>query len=147
ANFWRIDPRWSADVDLSLTRARFVDVDAARDRIPGALENVLAVGLSREPVDEGVFGAVRLRRFGAYPLVDDNSIRAEAASLVNLQLGYSLGHLRLGVAVFNLFDEAHSDIQYYYASRLPGEPAGGVDDLHFHPAEPRAFRVRLSWGF
>lgn len=147
ANFWRIDPRWSADVDLSLTRARFLDVDPDRNRIPGALENVLALGLSREPVDDGPYGAVRLRRFGAYPLVEDNSIRAEAASLVNLQFGYRLGTLRLGVAVFNLFDEAHSDIQYFYASRLPGEPAGGVDDLHFHPAEPRAFRVRLSWGF
>lgn len=146
-NFWRIDPRWSADVDLSLTRARFRDVDPGAERIPGALENVLALGLSRDPVDDGVFGSVRVRRFGAYPLTEDNSIRAAAASLVNLQVGYRFGEIRLGLAVFNLFDEAHSDIQYFYASRLPGEPAGGVDDLHFHPAEPRAFRVQLSWGF
>jgi hypothetical protein len=48
--------------------------------------------------------------------------------------------------VLNVFDEEDSDIQYFYASRLPGEPAEGVDDVHFHPAEPRELRVSLSWG-
>jgi hypothetical protein len=38
------------------------------------------------------------------------------------------------------------DIQYYYAWRLPGEPAEGVDDIHFHPVEPRQVPVALSWG-
>lgn len=147
ANFWRIDPTWSADLDLSLTRARFVDVNPEFDRIPGALENVLAMGVSRDPVADGVFGSVRLRRFGAYPLVEDDAVRADAASLVNAQLGVRLGDLRVGVAVFNLFDETHSDIQYFYASRLPGEPAAGVDDLHYHPVEPRAFRIQVSWGY
>lgn len=146
ANFWRIDPEWSADVDLSLTRARFLEVDSGVDRVPGALENVLAAGVSRDPVDDGVFGSVRLRRFGSYPLVEDNAVRADAASLVNAQLGYRIGDLRLGVAVFNLFDEAHSDIQYFYASRLQGEPAAGVEDVHFHPTEPRSLQIQLSWG-
>lgn len=145
ANFWRIDPTWSADVDLSLTRARFLDVEF--DRVPGALENVVALGLSRDPVDDGLYGNLRLRRFGTYPLIEDNSVRAEAASLVNAQLGYRIGDVRVGVTVFNLFNEAHSDIQYFYASRLQGEPAGGVDDIHFHPAEPRAVRLQFSWGY
>ncbi|NNF38949.1 MAG: TonB-dependent receptor [Gemmatimonadetes bacterium] len=147
ANFWRLDESWSADVDLSVTRARFLDVPADVDRIPGALENVLAAGLSHEPVGDGVFGALRLRRFGSYPLIEDDSRRARANTLANLQVGYRLGEARLTLALFNLFDEEHSDIQYFYASRLPGEPAGGVEDFHFHPAEPRALRVQLSWGF
>ena len=45
-----------------------------------------------------------------------------------------------------LIDEEDSDIQYFYTSRLPGEPPEGVDDIHFHPAEPRELRVSLSWG-
>jgi hypothetical protein len=48
--------------------------------------------------------------------------------------------------VLNLLDSRHSDIQYYYTSRLQGEPAGGVEDVHFHPAEPRQVRVTLAWG-
>jgi len=34
-----------------------------------------------------------------------------------------------------------------FASRLPGEPAGGVESVHFHPAVPRTVRVSLVVGF
>ena len=36
---------------------------------------------------------------------------------------------------------------YYYASRLPGEPAAGVNDVHTHPAEPRSTRVSVLYSF
>ena len=47
----------------------------------------------------------------------------------------------------SLLDERASDIDYFYASRLQGEPAGGVDDIHTHPAEPREFRLSLTHTF
>jgi len=146
ANFYRFTPTWNADVDVSFTRARFVDVDADQDHIPGAIENVIAAGLSHEPLGDGVLGALRLRRFGTYPLLEDNTRRANANSLFNLNVGYKWGDARLTVSVLNLLNAEHSDIQYFYESRLNGEPAGGVEDLHFHPAEPRQVRVALSWG-
>ena len=40
-----------------------------------------------------------------------------------------------------------SDIDYFYASRLPGEPAEGVADIHTHPLEPRSFRLSLTLTF
>ena len=43
--------------------------------------------------------------------------------------------------VFNLFDRQASGIDYCYASRLRGEPAGGVADIHSHPVEPRSLRL------
>ena len=46
-----------------------------------------------------------------------------------------------------LAQQRMSDIDYYFASRLRGEPAGGVDDIHFHPAVPRTMRVGLVVGF
>ena len=49
--------------------------------------------------------------------------------------------------VFTLFDRKASDIDYFYASRLQGEPAGGVDDIHFHPVEPRTLRLTLATSF
>jgi outer membrane receptor protein involved in Fe transport len=110
------------------------------------MERVVAAGLGYEPVEDGPFGMVRLRHFGEYPLIEDNSMRSEASSLVNLSAGYKLGNARITLQVLNVFDEEDSDIQYFYASRLPGEPAEGVDDVHFHPAEPRELRVSLSWG-
>ncbi|MCG8468087.1 MAG: TonB-dependent receptor [Gemmatimonadetes bacterium] len=146
ANFYRIDRRWSADLDVSLTRARFRDVPEGLQRIPNALKNVVAAGLSYDAQENGPFGAIRLRRFGAYPLVEDDSRRAEASALLNVRLGYRIGNARISLNVLNALDEEHSDIQYFYSSRLAGEPVGGVGDVHFHPAEPRQLRVTLEWG-
>jgi len=55
--------------------------------------------------------------------------------------------LRLTADIFNLFDEDVSDIDYYFASRLPVEPLEGVSDIHFHPAVPRTVRISLVVGF
>ena len=55
--------------------------------------------------------------------------------------------MRVALDVFNLFNAKHSDIDYFYTSRLPGEPAGGIDDIHLHPAAPRTARVNLIVGF
>ena len=66
----------------------------------------------------------------------------------NLQAGYKLTKsVRLALDIFNLFNTKDSDIDYYYASRLPGEPAAGVDDIHFHPALPRTARLSLHVAF
>jgi hypothetical protein len=40
-----------------------------------------------------------------------------------------------------------SDIDYFFASRLPGEPLGGIEDIHFHPAVPRTIRISAVIGF
>lgn len=44
----------------------------------------------------------------------------------------------------NFFDAKTSQIEYYYLSRLPGEPIGGVADRHVHSAEPLAVRLTLA---
>ncbi|NNF27575.1 MAG: TonB-dependent receptor, partial [Gemmatimonadetes bacterium] len=73
--------------------------------------------------------------------------RAKANTLVNLNTGLVLGSARLTLSVLNVFDEQHSDIQYFYRSRLAGEPIDGVGDVHFHPAEPRQVRLGVTWEF
>ncbi len=148
ANFYRPLPELALDVDVSLARARFSGVPAGDDRIPGALENVIAAGATWSSPHRGPFGAFRVRHFGAYPLIEDNSVRATATTLFNAEAGWRLEPgVRLQVSVLNVFDARHFDIQYFYTSRLPGEPAEGVDDVHFHPVEPRQVRVSVGWGF
>jgi hypothetical protein len=58
-----------------------------------------------------------------------------------------LKNVRVTADIFNLFDQQVSDIDYFFTSRLPGEPLAGVDDIHFHPAVPRTLRVGLVFGF
>jgi outer membrane receptor protein involved in Fe transport len=95
-----------------------------------------------------VYGSLRLRYFGPRALVEDNTVRSEATSLLNFEGGYKLSkRVKIGVDVFNLLNAQDSDIDYDYASRLPGEPAGGVSDIHLHPTLPRTARINLIVGF
>ena len=64
-----------------------------------------------------------------------------------MTVGYQTQKFRASVDFLNLFDSKDHDIDYYYTSRLPSEPAGGVDDLHFHPVEPLNVRFNLAWMY
>ena len=65
-----------------------------------------------------------------------------------MRVGYQLNpKTKLALDVFNVFDSKASDIDYYYASRLKGEPPQGVADRHFHPVEPRSLRLTLTTHF
>ena len=117
-----------------------------RDHIPGAVATVVSAGATVDTV-RNVFGSIRWRYFGPRALVEDDSVRSKATSLVNLTAGYKLtSSIRVALDVFNLFNAADSDIDYFYRSRLQGEPADGIDDLHIHPAVPRS-AVSLIVGF
>jgi outer membrane receptor protein involved in Fe transport len=140
--------RWmTLDADLAWSRSRFTDDDPAGDRIPGAVEGVVSAGLSVH--DLGAFaGSLRLRYFGPRPLIEDDSVRSDASTTLNARASYRLSsRFTLNVDVFNLTDAEASDIDYFYASRLPGEPAEGIEDVHTHPLEPRTVRVSVSASF
>ena len=100
-----------------LSRARFTDDDPAGARIPGALDRVIAGGLTFEP-QQRVFGSLRVRHFGPRPLVEDARVNSEATTLWNGEVGYRLSNrARLVLEAFNIFDADVSDIDYFYASR------------------------------
>jgi hypothetical protein len=143
ANYWNPNAWLLVDGDLSLSSARFTDADPAGNHIPGAVEQVASLGVSLQDSDPWSAG-LRLRYFGPRALVEDNSVRSKSSTLVNMLAGYRISRqLKIGMEVLNLFDSRVSDIDYYYASRLPGE-AAPVNDVHTHPAEPRAVRVTLK---
>lgn len=113
-------------------------------RIPGAIESSVTLGLNGA-WDNGLFIAARARYLGEAPLIEDDSVRAPASTLVNIGGGYRFGNFSVRLDVFNLLDSDDYDIAYYYASRLPGEAAGGVDDVHFRPLEPRSVRTSITY--
>ena len=147
ANYWSPLPWMTVDADFAYSRARFTEDDPVGNYIPGAIEGVASAGVSVSNLS-GFFGSLRLRYFGARPLIEDDSVRSRASTLVNARVGYQITkNFRFTLDVFNLFDAQSSDIDYFYSSRLPGEPAAGVDDVHFHPVDPRSFRGSLSLFF
>ncbi|MDX2192158.1 MAG: TonB-dependent receptor [Gemmatimonadales bacterium] len=146
-NAYRPVPALSLDLDISLARARFRGVPAAEERIPGALEHVVAAGVAwRPPEGRGPYAAARVRHFGSYALTGDNGVRATPTTLVNALCGWRVGAARVELSLLNVFDARARDVQYVYASRLANEPASGVGDVHFHPAEPRQLRAAAIWG-
>ncbi len=144
---WRPRPWLLFDLDVAWSKARFTDDDPAGSRIPGAIESAVSAGATIR--DLGPWSAsVFLRYFGPRPLVEDNSVRSTSSTIVNAQFGYRIDRqAKLALEVYNLLGREVDDIAYYYTSRLAGEPAEGIADIHFHPAEKRSFRVTLSYAF
>ena len=142
SNYWRALKWLSVDVDAAYARARSRGGNPAANRIPGAIEGVAQLSLT---VDRSGpwSGALRLRWFGPRPLIEDDSVRSQASVTLGGRLGYRIAKdWQLELEGFNLTNRRDSAIDYFYASQLKGETAP-VDDVHFHPVEPRSFRITL----
>ena len=137
---------WLFDADFAISRSRYLQDDPAGNFIPGSIEKVASLGATL--TDFGPwFGSVQLRYFGPRPLVEDNTVRSSSTVLTNMRIGYKINpKTRVAMDVFNIFNRKASDIDYLYESQLRGE-VGAVNDVHFHPVEPRAVRVSLTHNF
>jgi outer membrane receptor protein involved in Fe transport len=148
---WQPVPWLLFDLDVAWSRARFTTPDpdptVTGDHIPGAIETAVSAGATIHQLGPWT-ASVYLRHFGPRPLVEDDSQRSRASTILNGQASYRLAPwARLSLEVFNLLDAQVDDIAYSYTSRLQGEPAEGVPDIHFHPAEKRSLRVAATFEF
>jgi hypothetical protein len=140
-------PWMTVDLDVAQTHARFTDFDPAGAHIPGAPAWVASSSITLGG-DTGWFGALKARYFGPRPLNEDDSVRSRSSLIFNARAGYKFDNgLRVQLDVLNLFNAQTNQIEYYYLSRLPGEPIGGVADRHVHPAEPLAVRLTVAARF
>jgi outer membrane receptor protein involved in Fe transport len=147
-------PWLTADADFAFSRARFTDADnGAADTEPGHPGSYIP-GASKINATAAITvhdlgpweGALEYRYFGPRPLIEDGSVRSGPTLLVNARVGYKITEtLTAQVDVFNLFDSRAHQIDYFYASQLPGETKP-VYDTHFHPVEPRSARFTLNWS-
>ena len=145
-NFWAINDIWTLEADFAWTDSKFSDEPSAANDIPGALPFVATGALSAE-YPSGWFGSFRIRYFDGAPLIEDGSVEGDSSTMANLAIGWSNDRWRFQADVLNLFDSDDKDIQYFYGSRLPGEPMDGVEDIHYHVFEPRQIRVYASLFF
>jgi hypothetical protein len=146
-NHWLLRPGLLVDADLAVSHARFTQDDPVGNQVPGSIAKVASFGVS--VLDHGPWsGQFQLRYFGPRPLIEDNSQRSASTTLAYLRVACRIGPtLKLAADVFNLFARKGSDIDYFYASRLQGEPPGGIDDIHSHPVEPRTLRLTMTASF
>jgi outer membrane receptor protein involved in Fe transport len=146
-NYYRPLPWLFLDAELALTKARFTQADPAGDYIPGAPNAVATLGVTVDNI-RNWFGTLQVRYIGERPLIEDNSVRADSSTITNMRVGYAFTpKVRLQLDVFNLFNVAADDIAYYYESFIPGVIPAPQNAVHFHPAEPRQFRLTLVAQF
>jgi outer membrane receptor protein involved in Fe transport len=136
------------DADLAWSRSRFgetrgVETAVPGNRIPGAVERVASLGIAAQH-PSGWFGGARFRHFGEAPLVEDDSVRSDPTTLVNLEVGRRIGkRFSVALAAYNVLGSDDNDITYFYESQLPGETSPAAD-RHFHPVEPRTLRMTVE---
>jgi hypothetical protein len=95
-----------------------------------------------------MFATARVRHFGDMPLVEDNTANAGDTTLLNIGTGYEKNNIKLEVDVFNLLGSKANDIAYYYNYRTQNNPdPSGVQDIIFHPVEPRMIRASATIKF
>ena len=145
ANYYRVYPWLVLDLDVAFTHARYKNA-GSEDHVAESIGSVITGGVMVTS-PSGWHGSARLRYFGNQPLIEDNSVAAPASATVNLLVGYDWPKWQVSVELLNALNRENFDIGYYYTSRLRGEPADGVDDVHFHPAEPRMVRFNLTRKF
>ena len=150
-NHYLATPWLLLDADVAFSQARFSTPQGedpnVGTQVPGSVRTVVSLGATVTEFGRW-FGQAQLRYFGPRPLVEDNSVRSKGTTLAYARLGYKLdARTKVSVDVFNLFNRKVSDIDYFYKSRLRGEPLEGINDVHSHPAEPRTVRVTLNVGF
>lgn len=141
ANYWRPASWIYLDTEFTATESRF---KGSGEKIENAVPLSFAGGINFGE-RHGPFAGLRTRYFAPRPLNEDGSIKSGDAFQVNARAGYRKDHWEVALEVFNLFDARDNDIEYLYESRLPGEPLGGVEDVHLHPYEPRQLRLSLTY--
>ena len=92
------------------------------------------------------FGGLQWRDLGPYPINDGEQYPQDKGySEINLDVGYKVGsRLKVQAGVYNLLNAKADSAAYYYASRLPGEPAEGVAGMQVHPLEPISARMTVT---
>jgi outer membrane receptor protein involved in Fe transport len=146
AAYWRPSDWFTLDAEFALTDARFKSSEGGGKHIPNSVPAMFSGGMTIGR-DQGPFASIRARYLSERPLIEDDSVDSDASFVVNARAGYRLEDFEFALELLNLFDSEDNDVEYFYTSRVPGEPLAGVDDIHLHPLEPRTFRMSVSYRF
>jgi hypothetical protein len=152
-----------ADLDVTLSRARFTGGEFAGQAVPLAPTMVLAGGISVLRPD-GWFGRVGALHLGDRPATEDGFLQAQGFTRVDATVGLRTSRFELSLALQNALDAPVREAQFATVSRLPGEVGPrsctggsrpvtegerfvGCEDLNFTPGAPRNVQVRASAFF
>ncbi len=145
STFWEINDYLVLDASFTKSHARFRGAPAGANFVPDAHDVTANVGITLVH-PSGFTGSFRMRHFGDAPLEETASVHKDGTTLFNLGLSWANERWEAGLDVLNIFDDNGNDIEFWFESQLPTE-AAPVEDFHFHPVEPRAYRATVKYKF
>lgn len=144
-SFWEINENWVFDFSAAKTSGHFRGLPSNADSITDAHEEVIAAGLTHVG-NNGLTASLRVRHFSDAALTEDESVQKDGSTLVHAGVSYAFSNWEIGIDVLNLLDADDDDIAFFFESQLAGETTG-VEDIHFHPSNPRHIRLLLKYCF
>jgi outer membrane receptor protein involved in Fe transport len=144
--FWRPLSWVAMDAVWTGSRARYVHSPDG-SYVAGAVENAGEFGISL--VRDVWEASLRVRYLGEYPLIEDNSQRADAEMGVNVRAAWKPGRLTVYAEVLNILDADGKDIVYFYGANVAGldPPGEQVEGRVSRAEEPRTLRVGVKYAF
>jgi hypothetical protein len=125
------------------TKAEFVDT---RQAVPLAPVWTARADLTAR-LPWGLASSVEMRYLGDRPADPDRTAVARGYTLFNWTTRYRYRDVEAFLSVENLTDTRWREAQLFFTSRLPGEPAAGVADVHFTPGLPRSVTGGIALHF
>jgi len=139
--FWRPMDWLGIDFVYAGSRARYDnEQDGGGRYVEGGVEGAGELGIAATKGDWEL--SARLRYLGEYPLLPDNSERADAEVMLNLRAGHTWGKVTLYGEVLNVLDANGKDIVYFYENAF--DPTGGRVS---RAEEPRSLRFGVKYNF
>ena len=95
----------------------------------------------------GLSSSFEMRYLGDRPADEERQFTARGYTLLNWTGRYRYRNLEAFLSIENLANVHWREAQFAFTSRLPGEPAQGVADVHFTPGTPRSFLGGIAVHF
>jgi outer membrane receptor protein involved in Fe transport len=95
----------------------------------------------------GLASSFEMRYLGDRPADPDRTAIAQGYTLFNWTTRYRYRDVEAFLSIENLTNTHWRESQFFFTSRLPGEPAAGVSDIHFTPGNPRSVLAGVALHF
>lgn len=146
-NYYKPTDWLTLDADFAFSKANYTGVPNNQSYVPNSVHRVISAGAVLN-LPYNLFATARVRHFGDVPLNEENTANAGDTTLLNIGAGYEYQNLKLELDVFNLLGSKANDIAYNYNYRTQNNPdPNGVQDIIFHPVEPRMVRGSITVKF
>jgi hypothetical protein len=130
----------SADLDTSYTWAKFVKTG---DAVPLAPRFLAYGGFTARHLS-GLEGRIQMRSVGDRWGDEARTMTIRGCTVFDLLAKYKWDRYEFLFAITNIANTKWRSAQFYHESRLPGEPAAGVSDIHFTPGGPLTIQAGVT---